>query len=70
MVILAILGIMAWNIGFFSGLEYGVFEAWMMAAPGIAGVILALAQIGKDIDRLKSENNVDTCRPSSRKAIH
>lgn len=60
MVIIGLLGIVFAIAGFFSGLEYGQFEAWLFAAPGISVNGYALLRLMKDIERLKSEAETET----------
>lgn len=55
MVIVGLLGLIAAIVGFSSGLEYGQFEAWLLATPGIAVVGWALLKLARDIDRLESK---------------
>ena len=60
MVIVGLLGIVFAIMGFFSGLEYGQFEAWLFATPGISVNGYALLRLMKDIERLESDTEAET----------
>jgi hypothetical protein len=65
MVIVGLLGLVIAIVGFGSGHEYGQFEAWILATPGIAVVGYALVRLTKEIEHLESDTKAENNHPDT-----
>lgn len=63
MVFLVLLGIVLANIGFFSGIEHGVLQAFGQASPGIFVACYGFLRLFRDIERIESHAKAENIQP-------